>query len=60
MLDGADAEARGAADGFGGIGVGADVAAEGGRLFPRRTDFAIRELLAVERIVRVKRRRRTS
>ena len=51
MLDGADAEARGAGDGFGGIGVGADVAAEGGRLFHRRTDLAIRELLAVERIV---------
>jgi hypothetical protein len=51
VLDGADAEARGAADGFGGIGVGTDVAAEGGRLFHRRTDLAIRELLAVERIV---------
>ena len=51
VLDGADAESRGAGDGLGGIGVGADVAAEGGRLLHRRTDFAIGELQAVERIV---------
>jgi hypothetical protein len=51
VLDGANAEAGSAGDGFCGIGMGADVAAEGGCLFHRRTDFAIRELQAVERIV---------
>ncbi len=51
MLDGADAKARGAGDGLRGIGMGADVAAEGGCLFHGGGNFAIRELQAVERIV---------
>jgi hypothetical protein len=40
VLDGADAEARGARDGCG-VGMGADAAAEGGCLFHHRADFAI-------------------
>ena len=51
VLDGAHAEPRGAGDRLGRIGVGADVAAEGGGLLHRGADFAIGELQAVERIV---------
>ena len=51
MLDGADAEPRGAGDGLRRVGVGADIAAEGGCFLHRRADFAFGELQAVERIV---------
>ena len=51
VFDGADAEPRGAGDGFRRIGMGADIASEGGRLLYRRADLAVGELLAVERVI---------